>query len=177
MEDMLQWVIEGRYFLYHEGYLISESVAHIYHSALPLCPQTSLFRHQYENDLKSEANIVTGVNTYWPMLRRFINQRFQPPALMEFSPNGRMLCVITSKSDQEDCSQMATSYSIYNTRTCVKIMEFCELASVSYHTVTWSPDSRIIATTSRGVISLRNCRTTKESVKQTPQMSVLHFCS
>ena len=58
MEDMPQWVIEGRYFLYHEGYLISESVAHIYHSALPLCPQTSLFRHQYENDLKSEASVV-----------------------------------------------------------------------------------------------------------------------
>ena len=155
-------------------------MAHINHSILLFCPTTSLFRHQYEHHLEGEVNLIVGVNTYWPMLRQYIRWNNELPGLMEFSPDSRMLCVAASKSNQERSDEASVSYKIYSTRTRGEIVEFHEFTPTSYRsnrTVTWSPDSRIIATTSRGVISLRNCRTTKEGVKQTPQMSVLHFCS
>ena len=95
--------------------IIANSVAHIYHSALPFFPATSLFRRQYGHDLESEVNLIVGVNTYWPMLLGFIQGQSGLTVLVEFSPDGRMLCVATtptSKSDQENSGEAIVSYKI-----------------------------------------------------------------
>lgn len=60
----MKWVEDGLHFItrFFDG--IRESAAHLYHSALPLSPQSSLLREKHATDLASEVRIIKGAKAW-----------------------------------------------------------------------------------------------------------------
>ena len=64
--DLIRWVDEGRKFLSFAFEVAQESVAHIYHSALPFCPTQSLYRQLADTFAATEAKVIIGADESWP---------------------------------------------------------------------------------------------------------------
>src|ERR1700723_344909 len=59
--------------------VIQESACHIYHSALPWSPTSSLIRKLYGNHLSTEVRVLAGVYPLWDACIRTISTREVPP--------------------------------------------------------------------------------------------------
>jgi WD40 repeat protein len=85
-------VVDGHRFLLYFFDMIQTSVAHLYHSALPFAPKTSLW-DMYRAQMKSvEARILQGRETEWtPLIRTVLLPSWG--YVVRYSHNGRMLAV------------------------------------------------------------------------------------
>lgn len=69
--------------------LINHSVAHIYHSALPLAPETSLLKRAAWEHLETEVRILAGTRLYWSD-HAHLRTLYPKPSVeaIQFSPDG-----------------------------------------------------------------------------------------
>ncbi|KAI0089739.1 WD40-repeat-containing domain protein, partial [Irpex rosettiformis] len=91
-QEILDWATDGYKFILYAFDPITISVAHIYHSALPLLPTSSLLRKQHADDLVGEAKIVLGADESWTKLVRTI-QLPDEVLTLEYSPDGAFLAI------------------------------------------------------------------------------------
>jgi WD40 repeat protein len=73
--------------------VMEESAMHIYHSALPWTPTSSVVRRLYRGDLMVEAKLVNAVDDAWNAWIREIRVNGEPRAIM-YSPTGALIAVL-----------------------------------------------------------------------------------
>jgi len=121
--------------------VMKQLAMHIYHSALPWTPASSIIRGLYENELTTEARLLNAIDTTWPACVRVIPTE-DPVMGIEFSPSGTLIAVTGSRT-----------LTIYDTMTG---MSFAE-----YRNVWWkcgfSPDnSLIVSGLDNGTVHVRD---------------------
>ncbi|KAF9645712.1 hypothetical protein BDM02DRAFT_3203014 [Thelephora ganbajun] len=79
--------------------IIDESAAHIYHSALPVSPQTSMVRKLYEPHANSMARIVHGLPVSWDLA--IVTMECSQVLVASWSPCGRFIAIADSGSRTE----------------------------------------------------------------------------
>ncbi|KIM23706.1 hypothetical protein M408DRAFT_251479 [Serendipita vermifera MAFF 305830] len=81
--------IDMEIFMTAFGCVISQSVPHIYISALPLSPQNSAVRKQYIKDYPQTISIQSGGQGDWPAARNVLTGHTESVISVAFSPDGR----------------------------------------------------------------------------------------
>lgn len=59
------WAVDGQKFVSRWFDIISASVAHVYHTALPFTPEQSLVKQHHKDDFSTEAKVIIGVEPSW----------------------------------------------------------------------------------------------------------------
>jgi WD40 repeat protein len=77
--------------------VITQSVMHIYHSALPWSPMSSLTRQLYQREMTTEVKLVNGINARWDSCIRTIPVHNWVYRIV-FSHKGSALAVIADNS-------------------------------------------------------------------------------
>ncbi|KAG6830175.1 hypothetical protein H0H93_014117, partial [Arthromyces matolae] len=90
VSTILTWLYDGRKLASEFCLAVQASACHLYHSALPLAPETSLLHQLHADDLLSEAKVTYGRLTEWPSHENEIYEE-EKCLRMEFSKDGKML--------------------------------------------------------------------------------------
>lgn len=112
-------------------------MAHIYHSALPFAPRSSLLKKKHADDFACEAKVITGIQTYWcGPLRTIMMQN--GAETIKYSNDGGTLAV-----------GGFWFTSVYDSQTGERTMALLTNESnpeIDYVTaVAFSPDSKVLA--------------------------------
>ncbi|KAF9784576.1 hypothetical protein BJ322DRAFT_980074, partial [Thelephora terrestris] len=93
--------------------VISESSPHIYHSALPLAPASSIIRKLYTQQISSVARVVTGISTSWDWCTAIaeIKSDTAPTFNATWSPCGQFVATSSGRDiEVRDSSTLEMSY-------------------------------------------------------------------
>src|SRR5882672_2759772 len=71
-EGLLDLTDDCERFILRSFDAMETSAMHIYHSALPWAPESSLTRKLYEHELMGEAKLLNAVDTFWDACIRII---------------------------------------------------------------------------------------------------------
>jgi WD40 repeat protein len=74
--------------------VMEQSAMHVYHSALPWNPTSSVVRRLYRSDLMMEVKLVDAVDDAWNACIREIRVNGEPHAII-YSPTGALIAVYT----------------------------------------------------------------------------------
>jgi WD40 repeat protein len=96
---MYESVADGHRFLLAFYDMIQTSVAQIYHFALPFAPKTPLWDAYYERELRADARVLQGRETYWTSLVRTVPLS-DCAQTVTYSHNGHLLAVGGTHSSQ-----------------------------------------------------------------------------
>ena len=90
--------------------VISESAPHIYHSALPLAPASSIIRKLYGHQISSAARVVTGIPASWDSCMAIVGATSEPHHAI-WSPCGQYIATGSGKNvEVRDSITLETSY-------------------------------------------------------------------
>ncbi|KAI0084568.1 WD40-repeat-containing domain protein [Irpex rosettiformis] len=142
---LLEWIVEGQRFVLYAFDVISVSVIHIYHSALPFSPKSSLMRKRHISELSNEARVEVGTATSWKQSLRTIQLPGAAQAL-EYSHDGAMLAV----GGQSICR-------IIRSATGQNIMDLDPSGAIQ--SLSFSPDDTTLATASNKHLRVWDVRT------------------
>jgi WD40 repeat protein len=134
-------VIDGYRFLLYFFDMIQESVAHLYHSALPFAPKTLLWDMYRAQETSVEARILQGREPKWTPLIRTVSLPGWG-CVVKYSHDGRMLAVGGRNSSQ-----------LFSSGTGERLAEL-EFGCGEVKSVSFSCDDRILATASGSTIRL-----------------------
>ncbi|KAI0310037.1 hypothetical protein OF83DRAFT_1071175 [Amylostereum chailletii] len=85
--DALPFVIDAARFIRRFGGMISQSAPHIYHSAIPFAPPTSVFRTHYASKLQHVPSIKN-LSSKWPLLQNVLRGHNDGICSVAYSPDG-----------------------------------------------------------------------------------------
>jgi len=123
-----------------------QSAMHIYHSALPWTPASSVIRRLYETELTTEARLLIAVDMMWPACVWVISLSNGHAHTMAFSNNSEAFAI---------CGSMGME--IFNTMTLVRRVTFDKEV---VHCAAFSPDdSLIVSGCDGGAVSLWDLQT------------------
>ncbi|KZP12137.1 WD40 repeat-like protein, partial [Athelia psychrophila] len=71
--------------------IISDSAPHIYLSALPFAPSTSIINHQYSYVIKNTLAVTNSTRTHWPSCEQVIEGHTDNVRSVAFSPDGERI--------------------------------------------------------------------------------------
>ncbi|KAF9784575.1 hypothetical protein BJ322DRAFT_852578 [Thelephora terrestris] len=92
--------------------VISESASHIYHSALPLAPTSSIIRKLYSQQVSSVARVVTGTPTSWDLCTAIAGATSEPRHAI-WSPCGQYVAAsLDSEIEVRDSTTLEMSYTL-----------------------------------------------------------------
>lgn len=129
---------------------IDASAAHIYHSALPFAPETSLIRQHHAADIAFEAE-VTGGRTVWDGIIRAVQLGAGYTInVLQYSHGGTLFAVGAGSERREGFSRL------YRARTGELV---ASLDSSPVHCVSFSPDDQTVAIATDDTIRLWDTRT------------------
>ena len=111
--------------------VISESAPHIYHSALPLSPQTSIVRKRFKPYARPFARVVQGLQVSWEPIVLDFNNRGMVSALA-WSPCSKFIAVAWYDGTAE----------VLDGATLESLNTFKSLDSI--HWLSFSPDGRFL---------------------------------
>ena len=92
LKTLLDTAADGLRFVTEFFEVISESVPHIYHSALPLAPASSIIRKLNSEQISSVARVVTGVSMSWDLCTAIAGAPSEP-CHSTWSPCGQFIAV------------------------------------------------------------------------------------
>ena len=115
--------------------LISTSALHIYHSALPLSPQTSIVRVLYEPHARPLAKVIQGVPASWDS--SIVDTTFPNTiCAAAWSPCNRLVAIAQPSSSE---------IAILDAVTLDRLYTMCTTGQVhSWKNLVFSPDSRLL---------------------------------
>ncbi|EIN05918.1 tricorn protease domain 2-containing protein, partial [Punctularia strigosozonata HHB-11173 SS5] len=88
---LLRWVDDMDRFIHLYGAVISSSAPHIYVSALPFSPTTSLIAQYYAERFSQSAKVFRGRATHWPALRSVMRGHSELVVSVAFSRDGKRI--------------------------------------------------------------------------------------
>lgn len=114
VELALRWLEDGLSLVLRFVDCMRESAWHIYHTALPLSPKSSLLRIAHNHDLISEGNSLRGTDC-WDASRAFRINTVIGYSRVTFSRNGSMLAAISrSECDVFNVVTGECLYKVYD---------------------------------------------------------------
>ncbi|KAF9643639.1 hypothetical protein BDM02DRAFT_3123137 [Thelephora ganbajun] len=113
--------------------VIDESAPHIYHSALPVSPQTSMVRKLYERHANPLTRVVHGLPASWDPAVVTMKYSFESAA---WSPCGRFIAI------SNDGSRAANDESRTDIVDAATLKRLTTLESGQTHKLVFSPDAR-----------------------------------
>jgi len=114
---------------------ISQSASHIYHSALPLAPHSSVVRKLYGQHIHSPmSRIVTGIPTSWDS------------CTASAGAASEVGCAVWSPCGQSIAVGMGTVIEVRDSNTLERISTLeAPTTHLSAHSLSFSPDGRLLA--------------------------------
>ncbi|KAF9784628.1 hypothetical protein BJ322DRAFT_979904, partial [Thelephora terrestris] len=114
--------------------VISESAPHIYHSALPLAPASSIIRKLYSQEISSVARVVTGISASWDWCTA-IAEIESDTANATWSPCGQYIAAsFGSGIEVRDSTTLEISY----------VLELPGSEKLHLRSLAFSPDGRLM---------------------------------
>jgi WD40 repeat protein len=95
---LLALVHDAAEFVRYFGMAVTRSAPHIYISALPFAPSSSLILKQYHPLFLQRLSFEYGQLSHWPALKMTIGAHNSPVNSVAFSPDGR--CIASGSTDQ-----------------------------------------------------------------------------
>ncbi|KAI0808978.1 hypothetical protein BC629DRAFT_1590080 [Irpex lacteus] len=152
-QDLLPWARDGYKFVLYASDLISDSVSHIYHSALPMAPETSLLKKSAWEDLRTEIKVLAGVRLYWSddaHLRTLYSA--SPIEAIHFSQDSSILAICAR------CNERTVCIDVYRPTTGEKLTRLSDVTDNGENTqdhqhnaiLSFSPDNRTLAVITEG---------------------------
>ncbi|KIM26691.1 hypothetical protein M408DRAFT_72322 [Serendipita vermifera MAFF 305830] len=145
MAGLIEWLRIGgqdetmardmKKFIARFGSLISQSVPHIYLSALPFAPRSSMVYMQYIKDYPQTIRIERGGQEDWPAIQNVLVENEFSVTLMGFTPDGA--CIIFHLDDG--------IIQMWDAETGEIVAEPFEANTESVSSVSFSPDGARIA--------------------------------
>ena len=97
---MVAWIIDAQNFVLKYFDAIQQSALHLYHSALPFCPTTSLLRQHHQNLLTEEVHVKLGLDEDWETTFRTIKTKSSRLSSVIFSQDGSLIATSGDHSIQ-----------------------------------------------------------------------------
>ena len=133
LKTLLDTAADGLRFVTEFFEVISESVPHIYHSALPLAPASSIIRKLNSEQISSAARVVTGVSMSWDLCTAIAGTTSEPCHSV-WSPCGQFIVVASEDVEVRDSTTLGMLYVL-------KPSEFEDLYPIL---LTFSPDGHLL---------------------------------
>jgi WD40 repeat protein len=119
---LLKFVNDFERFVLRFFGVIKESAMHIYHSALPWCPMSSLTRQMYERQMISEVKLVNAIDVHWDACLRTIPLDGEATGRILFSPKGSALAIPSSSG--VEIFEATTGVATFQIEDCIRSITF-----------------------------------------------------
>lgn len=112
LKSLLDTAADGLRFVTEFFEVINESVPHIYHSALPLAPASSIIRKLYSQQISSAARVVTGASISWDSCTAIAGAASEPSHSI-WSPCGQFIATGSErKVEVRDSTTLGMLYDL-----------------------------------------------------------------
>ena len=129
-------ILEARKYVDVFGYPISQSVPHIYLSALPFSPPESVVLQYMRIGFQNTLSVEAGSLKHWPVIHQTLTGHSDDVLSVVFSPNGTRIVSVSG----------AVNGTLWDAMSGAPIGELLKRHSASIQSVTYSPDgTRIIS--------------------------------
>jgi WD40 repeat protein len=118
---------------------IHASVSHIYHSALPLSPRTSMVRDLYQRYICPLARVIHGLPDSWAQIPTIMSDNRESIATAAWSPCGKFIAVARRA---QLCSEIMKT-EVIDGMTLTRVHDF-ETPQNSNQWLSFSPDSSLL---------------------------------
>ncbi|KIJ53812.1 hypothetical protein M422DRAFT_154973, partial [Sphaerobolus stellatus SS14] len=133
-EFIAEFAIDARYFVSTFQEPIAKSLPHIYLSALPLAPSSSLTARYYSPVVKNSLKILKGQWSQWPQIYHRLKGHSDYVTCVAFSPDGRY--IYSGSDDLTIC--------IWDAKAAQRIEEIPEAHTRRITSIAISPDGQHI---------------------------------